>query len=276
MIRLEMKMRFARTAACAAALLALPTLGACSGTNDTTDSTTAPASSAAATAAGGELVVMAAGPLKPALDKAKTAFEAANPGVTVTLNYGHVPSLMSQLGEGVPADVLVTPDAATMKSAQDKGFVATAPTPVAGNPLALVVPKGNPGKVADVKALADSELSVGVCAAELPCGKLTEELAKKAGITISADTQEPGGSAAIVTKAAAGEIQVGVVFSTDIKAGGDKVAAIPIDTAVVVVGQVSAAPLKDATNAEDAASFVAFLASPQGAAIFTAAGFNTL
>lgn len=270
-----------RTAAIAALVLAVPALGACSAsTTDTattpTTSATASGSTTAATPASGQVLVMAAGPLKAALDQAKTAFEAANPGVKVTLDYGHVPSLLAQLGEGVPADVLVTPDAATMKMAQGKGFVATDPTVVAGNPLALVVPTGNPGKVADVKALADPELTVAVCAAELPCGALTDELAKKAGITISADTMEPGGSPAIVTKAAAGEVQVGVVFATDIKAGGAKVEAVPIAAEVSVVGQVSAAPLKDAANPSGGTSFVEFLASPAGQAIFTGAGFTTL
>ncbi|HYN56049.1 MAG TPA: molybdate ABC transporter substrate-binding protein, partial [Motilibacterales bacterium] len=234
------------------------------------------ASAPSAASLTGDLTVMAAGPLKPAMDKAKAAFEAANPEVTITLDYGHVPSLLTQLGEGVPADVLSTPDAATMKMAQDKGFVATEPTPVAGNPLALVVPVGNPGEVTALEDLANADLAVAVCAAELPCGKLTEQLATKAGLTIAADSLEPGGSPGVVTKAAAGEIDLGVVFASDAKAGGDKVEVIPIDPAVVITGQVMAAPLAEAANASAATAFVEFLASPAGAALFTSSGFTSL
>ena len=271
--------RFTRTTAYAVALLAIPALTACSSsTNDTTTTTETPAASASASPSGvtGELIVMAAGPLKSALDKAKTAFEAANPGATVTLDYGHIPSLLAQLGEGVPADVLVTPDAATMKMAQDKTYVAGEPTPLAGNPLALVVPVGNPGEVTALEDLANADLAVAVCAEELPCGKLTGEMATKAGIEIAADSLEPGGSPGVVTKVASGEIDAGVVFTSDIKAGGDKVEGIPIDAGVVVIGTVMGAPLAEAANDGGATAFVEFLASPEGTALFTSSGFTTL
>lgn len=278
---------FPRVATAATLLVALSTLAGCAGSDASsttsaaaTDVPASPATSASVSAPStnvtGELTVMAAGPLKPALEEAKAAFVQANPGVTVTFDYGHVPTLLTQIGEGVPADVLVTPDAATMQTAVGKGYVTGTPTPVASNQLALVVPTGNPGKVSDVRALADPALTVAVCAAELPCGKLAEQLATKAGIQIAADSQEPGGSTAIVTKAASGEVEVGVVFASDIKAGGAKVEAVPLAAAVSVSSQVTAATLKEAANAAAADAFVAFLASPQGTAAFTVAGFAAL
>jgi molybdate transport system substrate-binding protein len=221
----------------------------------------------------GTLTVMAPGPFKGVLEAAKTEFEASHPGVTVELNLGHVPTLLTQLEEGVVADVLITPDAGTMGQAGSKGLTVGEPSVFAKVPMALVVPAGNPAGVADVSSLADEALRVAVCAAELPCGKLADQLATKAGIVISADTLEPGGSPGIVTKASTGEIDVGLVFSTDIAAGGDKVAKVAIAEDVDVASDASAAVLEAADDADVAAAFVAYLMSDAGLALVTGKGF---
>jgi molybdate transport system substrate-binding protein len=214
--------------------------------------------------------------LKTALEAAAASFEAANPGVAVTLSFGHVPALLAQLAEGVPGDVLVTPDETTMGQATNKGLVEGEPSPVAGNELTLVVPAGNPAGVSGVDALGDPDLSIAVCATELPCGPLAQQLAEKAGITLAADSLDPGGSPAIVTKAATGEIDVGVVFAVDVVAGGDKVLAVPVAATASVSSTVVAATLAEAPNPSVAEAFVAFLASPEGQALFMDAGFVAL
>ncbi len=236
----------------------------------------ADASPTSSEALAGAMTVMAPGPLKAALDKAKAAFEAANPQVTVTMNYAHIPTLLSQLSEGVSADVLLTPDEGTMKMAQGKELTTGTPEPVATNVLALVVPADNPGKVTGVADLGKKALTIAVCAAELPCGKLTDALAKKADVTIEADSLEPGGSPGVVTKVATGEVDLGVVFAPDIKTGGDKVTAIPIDAAVVTTSQVLAVELGASTDPTLAQAFLDFLTTPEGAALFTGVGFGPL
>lgn len=221
----------------------------------------------------GTLTIMAPGPFKGVLEAATTEFEAANPGVTIELNLGHVPTLLTQLEGGVVADVLVTPDAGTMGQAVTKGLTAGGPSVFAKVPMALVVPAGNAAGVAGVSALADEALRVAVCAAELPCGKLADQLAKKAGIVISADTMETGGSPGVVTKASTGEIDVGLVFATDIAAGGSKVAKVVIPDTINVASDASAAVLKVADDADVAAAFLAFLTSEAGRTLVTGKGF---
>ncbi len=103
----------------------------------------------------GTLTIMAPGPFKGLLEAAKTEFEAANPGVTIELNLGHVPTLLTQLEEGVVADVLITPDAGTMGQAGTKGLTAGEPAIFAKVPMALVVPAGNAAGVVDVSSLAN-------------------------------------------------------------------------------------------------------------------------
>lgn len=277
--------RSRRSTSLVAALALLVVVGAC-GSDDAAVDTSLTATevsqgatssdTAAAPALSGSITVMAPGPLKTALESAAAAFQEANPSVSVTFNFGHVPALLAQLDEGVPGDVLVTPDEVTMGQATNRGLVAAEPSPVAGNELTLVVPAGNPGAVGGVEALGAPGLSIAVCAEELPCGTLTGQLAEKAGITLAADSLDPGGSPAIVTKAATGEIDVGVVFAVDVRAGGDKVLAVPIASTAAVASTVMAAALTGAPNPSVAEAFVAFLASPEGLALFIDAGFVAL
>jgi len=258
------------------AALLLSGCGGDSDTKDTKDTKSQGTTTAApsTTDLSGALTVMAPGTLKGFLESAKAAFESANPGVKITLNNGHVPALLTQIEGGVPADVLVTPDATTMGQADTKGLLDGSAEVVARSKMALVVPAGNPAGVKGVGALGVESMRTAVCAKELPCGKLAEELAAKNSISLSADTFEPGGSPGIVTKASTGEIDVGLVFATDIKAGGDKVQAISIPNGSNVSSEVSAATLKATTNKAAARAFVEFLTSPDGRKLAAAAGFE--
>lgn len=262
----------------AVGLTALVLLGVgCGGEEDVqagASSTTATGQSdATAEALSGTVTVMSPGPLKGLLEAAKAEFESDHPDVNVELNLGHVPSLLAQIEGGVAADVLVTPDARTMGQASSKGMVDGNPEVIARNPMALVVPAGNPGGVRGIDALGNASLRVGLCAMELPCGKLAEELAAASSITLSADTLEPGGSPGVVTKAATGEIDVGLVFATDIKAGGGKVDKIVIPDSSNVSSEISAAALTASENDAAARAFVDFLVSTKGKELADAAGF---
>lgn len=264
-----------RSVAVASAVAMVFGAAGCSDVAKATDpgATTGPLSTTGGESLTGSLTVMAPGPLKKLLGAAKNRFESENPGVTVQLNLGHVPTLLTQIEGGVPADVLVTPDSVTMGQASSRGMVAGKPEVIGLSLMALVVPAGNPAAVKGVVSLGIASLRVGVCAAELPCGKLSGKLATKNSLTISADTMEPGGSAAIVTKAASGEIDVGLVFATDVAAGGTKVKRVAIPESSNVSSEVSAAALSASSHSRLARAFVEFLASSGGLQLVTEAGF---
>lgn len=221
----------------------------------------------------GTIVVMAPGPLKAALDPAAEEFMARYPNVTIELSYGHIPALLAQLDEGVDADLLVTPDEGSMDQAIGKGLVAGTPMVVARNAVALVAPAGNPGSVRDATSLGDDSLLIAVCAPDLPCGKLAERVAADAGVTLQADSMEPGGSPAVVTKASSGEIDLGVVFAVDAKAAGDAVEVLELGDGGPVTAEVTAGVVVGSPDQTIAEAFTSFLMTSTGASIFEAAGF---
>ena len=77
--------------------------------------------SAARRRPGVELTIYGAASLKGALDKVKTAYEAANPGTTLTISTDSSSALETQIEQGAPADVFLSADTTNPKKLVDKG-----------------------------------------------------------------------------------------------------------------------------------------------------------
>ena len=81
---------------------------------------------AAGGAAPASLTIFGAASLKGALDKAKTAYEAANPGTTLTVSTDSSSALETQIEQGAPADVFLSADTTNPKKLVDKGLASGA------------------------------------------------------------------------------------------------------------------------------------------------------
>ena len=128
-------------------------------------------------------------------------------------------TLAAQLAAGAGADVLITANAATMDRATSDGSVQGEPIVIATNDLVLATAAGNPGGVAALADLARSDLLVGLCAVEVPCGALARQALDDAGLAPSVDTLEPNGRA-LVAKLSLGELDAGLVYRTDAAMAG--------------------------------------------------------
>ena len=209
-------------------------------------------------------------PLQPVLGEVAKAFERAHPDTTMRFNSAHMPSLVSQLEQGLRTDLFATPDIESMKQVESAGQVVER-KPFARNQLVIVVPSGNPDGIKGVADLADPRPVIALCARELPCGRLTEQLLRRTGTRASADSSEAGGSPAVVSKVATGDVDAGLAFSTDVSAAAGKVEAVtlPVDQRVSV--EIPLATLSGAS--QRAKDFVAFLGSEEGLRIIERFGF---
>lgn len=135
-------------------------------------------------------------------------------------------SLVAQLVDGAPADALVTADLETFEAAQTAGATWPTERTLALNVLVLAVADENPGEVAGLADLADPDLLVGMCATEVPCGRLAAEATAALGTTIAPDTQETS-ARALTAKLVAGEIDAGLIYRSDAQAAG--LSVIPVD-----------------------------------------------
>ena len=221
----------------------------------------------------GTVVVFAAASLTDVFEELATAFEEATPGATVELSFGPSSGLVTQVTEGAPADVVATAATADMDDLVAADALDGEPTAIATNVLELAVPPGNPGGVEGLADVADEDLVVGLCHEDVPCGRLAREALGAAGIEPSVDTDEED-VRALLTKVETGEVDVGVVYRTDVIAAGDAVEGIAIPDDENVVATYPIATVAGAANAEGAGAFIAFVRSDEGRAALAEAGFG--
>lgn len=220
----------------------------------------------------GELTIFAAASLKASFDEIADAFTQENPDVEILpIVYDGSSTLVTQLSEGASADVFASADEKNMTKATDAGVVGPA-TLFATNTLVIAVPKGNPGGVKTLADLGRSDLSVVLCAEEVPCGAASQTLLKNAGVTVKPASSEQNVTA-VLTKVAAGEADAGLVYATDVKDATDVESIVP-DGAAEVVNRYPIATVKDTKNPDAADAFIDFVLGDEGQAILEAHGFG--
>jgi len=174
--------------------------------------------------------------------------------------------LVAQLADGAEAEILITADAITMDDAAARGLVAGEPVVFAGNRLVVALAPGNPGEVAHLSDLNRGDLLIGVCAPEVPCGRLAAEAADALDLDLSIDTEEPN-VRSLANKVASGELDAGLIYATDAAdlelETLDTNALAPFVTSYLVV------------SVDGETSTIAdFLVSPAGQALLATQGFS--
>ena len=241
------------------------------------------AAASASPAAGGELTIYGAASLKGALDKAKTDFEAANPGTTLTISTDSSSALATKIEQGAPADVFLSADTTNPKKLVDKGLAAGDPVTFAGNMLTVIVPADNKAGIKTPADLAKSGVKVIAAGDEVPITKyatqLVANLAKEAGYpanfaaayTANIASKEDNVKA-VVAKVELGEGDAGIVYVTDAKAS-TKVATVPVPDTANVPATYAGLVVKASTDAAAAKAFLDWFAGPDGQTILSSFGF---
>jgi molybdate transport system substrate-binding protein len=170
----------------------------------------------------GTLTVFAAASLTDVFEKLGGDFRDAHPQVDVRFNYGPSSGLAQSIVQGAPADVFASANQAQMSVVANAGLAA-GPVVVASNVLEIAVPPGNPDHVRGLADFARPELTLAVCAPQVPCGAAAEQVFRAAGIKAAPDSQEEDVRAAL-TKVQLGEVDAALVYATDVLAAGDQVA----------------------------------------------------
>lgn len=229
---------------------------------------------ACAASSGEELLVSAAASLTDAFGELEVAFEGAHPGVEVRLNLAGSSTLRQQIVEGAPVDVFASADSSNMDQVVAAGEVDGSPRIFAANHLQIAVPAGNPAGLTGLEDFADEDLLLGLCAAGVPCGDLALTVLGNAGVTPAVDTRELD-VRALLTKIQSGELDAGLTYVTDVIASGGAVHGIDIPDVAAATTTYQIASLVDASDPATAATFVAFVLSPEGQAILNSYGFTS-
>jgi molybdate transport system substrate-binding protein len=216
-----------------------------------------------------EIKVFAAASLTAAFTELGQRFTAANGGGEVTFNFAGSQALATQLRQGAPADVFAPADLANMDKVTD--LVGT-PRNFASNQLQIVVEQGNPRNIGGLDDLANPDLKVVLAAPEVPAGRYAAEALGKAGVTVEPVSEEDNVKA-VVTKVSLGEADAGIVYVTDVTAGGDKVEGVDIPEDQNVLATYPIATVRESTSPDQAQAFMDLVLSAEGQQVLRANGF---
>ena len=252
------------------ALLALPlVLAGCGGSPSPSSSGSSPGGNVT-----GSLTVFAAASLTGVFGDLGTELEHEHPGLTVRFNFAGSQALAAQLAQGAPADVFASANQAQMDVVTKAGLPQRSPSVFAANVLEIAVPAGNPGRVTGLADFAEPDLTLAVCAPDVPCGAAAAQVFAAAGITARPDSQEEDVKAAL-TKVQLGEVDAALVYATDVRAAGSKVEGIEFPEAEQAVNGYPLCVLSAAPNPAAAKAFVDLVQGPTGQQALRAAGFRT-
>ncbi len=240
-----------------------------------------------------ELIVFAAASMTETLTELKTAYEAANPGVSLILSFESSGTLKTQIQEGAECDLFIS---AGQKQMNQLDISADAAVNTEGldmvlqgsrinlleNKVALVVPEGNPKGIESFDDLAE-KLGAGTVFmamgnSDVPVGQYTQKilafygldeaaLANAGTLTYGTNVKE------VTTQVKAASVDCGVVYGTDAFSAGLEI----VDTATAeMCGQViyPAAVMKESRHPEAAQAFLTWLTGEEASAVFSAVGFT--
>ena len=240
-----------------------------------------------------ELIVFAAASMTETLTELKTAYEAANPGVSLILSFESSGTLKTQIQEGAACDLFIS---AGQKQMNQLDISADASVNTEGldmvlqgsrinlleNKVALVVPEGNPKGIESFDDLAE-KLGAGTVFmamgnSDVPVGQYTQKirafygldeaaLANAGTLTYGTNVKE------VTTQVKAASVDCGVVYGTDAFSAGLEI----VDTATAeMCGQViyPAAVMKESRRPEAAQAFLTWLTGEEASAVFSAVGFT--
>jgi len=235
----------------------------------------APAASAQGTKT---LTVFAASSLTDAFKEIKTAFEQANPGVTVTFSFGGSNTLATQLSQGAPADIFASANNTQMSVAITAKRIAGKPRTFAKNRLVLIVPVDNPAKIATLKDLANPGIKLVLAAKGVPVRDYTNTMLSKLvnNPAYGADYQtaflknvvsEETDVRQVSAKVSLGEADAGFVYRSDVTPDiSSKVTIIQIPDSVNTLATYPIAVTNDSANPDIAQEFISYVLSDAGQA----------
>jgi molybdate transport system substrate-binding protein len=233
----------------------------------------------------GELTVFAASSLTEVFTEIAQGFEAAQPGLRVTLSFGGSPQLRTQIEQGARADVFAAANVEQMDLAVRNGVVAGTPRLFAGNRLAVVVPRDTAGRVQTLADLARPGLKIVLAQRDVPVGAYAREVIQKLAAEPGASpdyaervlrnvvSEEPN-VRQVLAKVQLGEADAAIVYTTDVTpATASAVRQLPVPDGANVVARYPIARIAGSSNADAAEAFIAYVLSPAGQESLKRSGF---
>ena len=221
----------------------------------------------------GAITVFAASSLANAFDRAAEELARLYPGTRYTFNYGSSSTLATQIVNGAPADAFASADDSNLQKVVAAALVKGSPAIFATNRLQIAVAPGNPKRISSLADLARRGLVVVLAAPSVPAGRYAREALDKAGVALAPASQEVD-VRAVLSRVALGEADAGIVYVTDVRSAGARVAGVAIPEQHQVIARYPVVTLGESRNQRLSDRFIQFLLSPDGQRVLGDVGFT--
>lgn len=228
------------------------------------------------------LTVFAAASLTDAFTEIGAAFDAANPGVTITFNFAGSQALRTQIEEGAPADVFASASGKEMDALVTGTFVTADVAQVfLSNKLVVILPADNPAALEKLEDLANPGIKLVLAAEEVPVGKYARQALDLMDASFGTGFKDKvlanvvsneDNVKQVVAKVQLGEADAGIVYVSD-SIAAPELKSIEIPTNLNAVAKYPIAPLVKSENADLAAKFIEYVLSSEGQAVLAKWGF---
>lgn len=227
-----------------------------------------------------ELTVFAAASLSDALKEIAAKYEPAS-GDKLTFNLAASSVLARQIKEGAPADLFFSADEAKMDDLAKAGLIVPASRrSLLSNSLVIVVPAGSTLKIDSAADLAQPKVARLALAEPqtVPAGIYAKAYLQKLGLweSVAAKVIPTENVRACLAAVESANVDAGIVYKTDALISKKVQVAVEIPAAEGPAISYPLAVIKGAKQPDAAASFVAYLSSPDVKSVFAKYGFTVL
>ena len=224
-----------------------------------------------------EITVLAASSLTESLQAVGAKWTAAG-HPKVTFSFDASSRLAKQIEAASPADLFFSADTDWMDYLEQRSLIDKATrVNLLGNALVVVVPAASKATFASMRDLSKPEVKHLALAAEtVPAGKYARAALTSAGAWETVKDRVVNGEnvRTVLGWVAGNEAEAGFVYATDPRVEPKVKVAFTVPAASYPAIVYPAAIVKSAPHAKEAAEFLAYCRSPEGMAVFLAAGFT--
>lgn len=226
-----------------------------------------------------ELIALAAGGAKPALDEILVAYNK-NASVDIKVSYSGAGDLLQQMHYGNFGDIFIAPEQEFMDEAIENEDV----DPETCVSLCYMIPviavsKGNPKNISSLSDLAKPGMRISITRPETTLlGRLSPEIFAKAGFleeisdNIVAYASDPNNLMYYITS---GNVDAGVTWNFYEKFSNELEIVFMMPSQLTGIGEMRAAITSHSSSEIESSNFLEFLTSEEGRAIFEKHGYIT-
>ncbi len=224
-------------------------------------------------------IAFVAASTKNAVQELATAFSAEKKG-EVKINADDSAKLAQQIANDAPAHLFLSANEQWADFVNNIGF-AKETVPLVGNTLVLVVPMGNPARIATPADLKGAGLKkFAVAGPNVPAGIYARQALKKMGLWDELESGKkivPAENVRLtLTYVERGEAEAGIVYATDAKISREVETVYTFEAGTHDPIRYPLMLLKGSEKMPVAAAFFEYLKSSRGKEIFAKHGFSIL